>query len=1527
MKPSQRIRFKRTLTLSATGISVVALLILLTGAGGGFPVKLNPFLTQLKEKTVEFTKHAPEDRIYLQFDKPFYKPGEDIWFAAYVRDAASMKKSDKSEILYVDLINPKGNVQQSHKLVAFNGLTKGDFHIDENLPGGLYKIKAYTKWQDNQEDAFVFEKDLQVQAVVLPNLKMKLDFDREAYGSGDQVTASLDLNTNANQPLANYDFSYVASLDGNKLAQLKGRTDATGKATLKFDLPKELKSNDGLVNVMIQYNGLTESISRSVPILLNTIKLSLFPEGGDLVEGLESKVAFRALNEFDKPADIEGVVEDERGSIVGQFSSYHQGMGSFDFEPLTGHSYTARITKPAGVTETYPLPEAMPRGYVLNVRENNARELLVRVSSTETEAVSLVAQVRGKVLWASEVDLTGPARDISIPVHKFPMGVAQITLFDSKGIERSERLAFVNRDRQLNVDIKTDKEKYLPREKVRMTLNVTDDRGMPMPANLSLSVVNDQLLSFADDKSGNILSKLLLEPDLKQEVEEPAFYFKKDEEKSLAALDHLMMTSGWRRFTWEQVLEQPLPNLVHAGEKAVVNGQVLDAYSGQPVPHASISDGDGKLGLLADKDGRFQINNFHLDGANFLTVVADDYTAVNQPVTAYNQNTVVYLYNQNAAFGWGGNDFGDVMELEEDADWGGADGEADVVMRAMDMPVAAAPPIVEEKRNQPMKMANVKAPGRKRLEGQQAPLQDAKFEVAEMNIAVIDEVVADRKDNFKEVATKFDGIEREQEKKINDHEPDPVVGGLVMMADSIVAIGNGFAATGEVKDFRWAAMNNADQNAQQGPAFYRAREFAAPVYNATKSTPEQRTDFRSTLFWNPLVEVDRSGRAKIEFYASDEITSFRTIVEGIGRDGSVGHSEGLFFTQLPFSMRTRVPSEVATNDQLVVPVTLTNNTDDLLTGSLHVIPPAGLKPLSTTGSSISIAANQSKTILLAYEVASQVSETAFEVAFASQGHTDAFKQPLKVVSQGFPVNLSFSGNELLGSYDFRMANVVPGSMSGTLTAYPNVVSDLVKGIESILREPYGCFEQTSTSSYPNALVMNYMLETDQVDPVVMKRARDLLDKGYKRLTTYECSQNGYEWFGSNPPHEALTAYGLMQFNDYSEVYTGVDKTMVKRTADWLMKRRDGKGGFKKDPKALDSFGRADAEVTNAYIVYALAEAGFDEIDLEANAAYKEALSSKDPYQLALVACAMFELGEKDKGRKALAALMGTQDKDGSFTGKKHSITYSQGQSLKVETTSLAVLAMIKSGSPDGKKLQSAVEYITGTRSGHGGFGSTQATIMALKSLVEYAKYAKRTDEAGTIEVYVDGRKVAEKSYEAGTSEAVTIEGLGAYLSEGTHKMEVKYKGCKEALPYSVALDYHTFLPTSSAACVVDLKTELSETKVKMGETVRLSATLKNTTQDGQPMTMAILGLPAGLSAQPWQLKELQEKKVFDFYEVVGNNIACYYRQMKPGETREINLDLKADIPGRYTAPASSAYLYYTAENKIWTALPQVEITN
>jgi len=467
----------------------------------------NDFIRSLKKKLSSYNEQRPEDRVYVQFDKPMYEPGDNIWFSAFIRDAATMKPSGKSDIVHVEFINPKGTIEKTINIIAKNGVAAGDFNLDAEALGGMYKVRAYTNWMKNEGENNVFEKQIQVQDVVLPNLKMKLDFEKKAFGSGDEVVAKLELNTNENKPLSNYKIKFVANLDGKQIISKVDVTDEDGLRYIKFNLPKDLKTNDGLLNVMIDYNGSTESISRSIPIVLNKIKLQLFPEGGDLVTGLESKVAFRALNEFDKPADIEGVVLTDKGIQVASFSSFHEGMGAFNFTPRSNEKYIVKITKPENITENYSLPEALPRGYVMNV-DATKENVAVTVNSTETEELSLVAQVRNKIYYSTVVDAKKGINKITFPTSNFPIGVSQITLFDSKGIARAERLAFVNKDKQLSISVETEKEKYLPREKVKMTISVKDERGMPMPANLSMAVVNDQFLTFADDKTGNILSQL-----------------------------------------------------------------------------------------------------------------------------------------------------------------------------------------------------------------------------------------------------------------------------------------------------------------------------------------------------------------------------------------------------------------------------------------------------------------------------------------------------------------------------------------------------------------------------------------------------------------------------------------------------------------------------------------------------------------------------------------------------------------------------------------------------------------------------------------------------------------------------------------------------------------------------------------------------------------------------------------------------------------------------------------------------------
>src|SRR5262249_15270671 len=141
---------------------------------------------------------------------------------------------------------------------------------------------------------------------------------------------------------------------------------------------------------------------------------------------------------------------------------------------------------------------------------------------------------------------------------------------------------------------------------------------------------------------------------------------------------------------------------------------------------------------------------------------------------------------------------------------------------------------------------------------------------------------------------------------------------------------------------------------------------------------------------------------------------------------------------------------------------------------------------------------------------------------------------------------------------------IKGTLQVQAEVFPSTLAELQKGLDALLREPCGCFEQTSTSNYPNVLIMGYLKETDQTNPNVETRARQLMDRGYQQLTSFECTlpskneKRGYEWFGGTAPaHEALTAYGLLQFRDMAKVHK-VDPVMVERTRKYLMEQRDGK---------------------------------------------------------------------------------------------------------------------------------------------------------------------------------------------------------------------------------------------------------------------------------------------------------------------------------------------------------------------------------
>ena len=1545
------------------------------------------FVEDLKTTLAEHEEHFATEKVYLQFDRSFFEPGEKIWFNAFLRDANSLKPSRKSDMLYVELLGPNGNKIKTHKILAPNGAGKGSFKLNANAVGGRYTVKAYTNWQKNQD--LFFEQKIQVQKPVLPKLKMTLDMVREAYGPGDEVSADLELKALDDQPLAEKEFKYLLALDGKKQKTISGKTDKNGKAKIHFSLPNNLKTTDGLVNILIEHLGQMESIARSVPIILNKIDLQFLPEGGYLLTNVENGLAFKALNEFGKPADVTGVILDEKGNEVAEFTTYHQGMGAIDFKPNTTEKYVARIIQPEGIKGEYPLPIAVKKGFGVRVIENKNDELTVAVHSTQSESMTLVLQSRGEIFDFASTKPEAGVQQIKLSTQNVKIGIAQLTLFDAQEMPRAERMVFLHPDKKLSIDITADKPSYQPRDAVNLNIAVRDERGIPLSGKFSLAVADDNLLSFADDKQGNILGSVLLNSELKGTIEEPNFYFDPPEahpeKDQVLALDHLMMTQGWRRFDWNEARGEALAAVEFENEEAVIAGHIVNQFK-DPVVGAKVGINGTKYLTQTDENGAFKLMDVAPKKGWVEIEISKNGVRRVQSTSNYNQDLNFYFFERiptemkvkrspNKRTSISGKVY-DARTGEEligatilimkngtqidglQTDFAGNfnhyldPGEYDILVSYIGFEDNLGHLKVESDKNTMVNISLYES-GHNLQEvvvvEYQVPLIDPDNTTSGMTISSkeIRKLPTKNINAIASTAASFSKVAKGDNITVRGSRADAVDfyidgirvrGALIpekdilnknekLAEDDIEIIEEEIAEIPEAKERQrkkalkkpqpsrdWVNQNQTVTAYRQW-GFHQPEAFYAPAYEQKEKVipADQRTDFRKTLYWNPEVETGMDGTANVSFYTSDALTSFRATLEGFGQDGGIGRGTKIFSNEIPIGMNLKIPPRVLMGDELQIPVIFNNKTNQSVIGKLDIELPKELELMDGFKNEFTLVANGGNTIFIPVRALSSHPKASMKIGFIGGGFKDVVTENIEILSRGFPVEQGFTSQELSHTFTLEVKDPVEGSVNLNLNAQTSLDQELEADLKRMVRQPRGCFEQTSSSNYPNLLILEYLKSTGNLDAKTKKNLTNHLESGYNRLTGYEVKGGGFDWFGKPPGHEALTAYGLLQFTDMKRVFP-VDQTMIDRNAKWLLDRRNGDGGWLLSKRGLHSW-KANDPVYDAYIVWALVEAGMGkQIKKEIEKSATEALSSEDPYLLALMANALFKIKDK-RAKQFLKLLLDKQEEDGKWSRVANTVVNSRGASKNIETTALAALAIMQDDRSH-PELLAAMKFIKDGKSKYG-YGSTQATVLAMKAMVVYAQKVDNGQRTGKMKISINGKKVSEQEY-GDTPGGVELNDLGQYLKTGKNKVKISFSDTDQAIPYYLGLQYHTLLPISDDDCALKLSTKLKNKKAKMGDQERLKVTLENTTNEAVTNPIIKLGIPAGLSVQAWQLKEMEEKEVFDYYELFDGYLVFYFRELGPSATKEINLDLKADIPGEYSAAASSAWLYYANEEITWS---------
>ena len=508
------------------------------------------------------------------------------------------------------------------------------------------------------------------------------------------------------------------------------------------------------------------------------------------------------------------------------------------------------------------------------------------------------------------------------------------------------------------------------------------------------------------------------------------------------------------------------------------------------------------------------------------------------------------------------------------------------------------------------------------------------------------------------------------------------------------------------------------------------------------------------------------------------------------------------------------------------------------------------------------------------------------------------------------------------SFNVDFADRLGDDVEASLTVYPSPLSSMLDGLQGMLRMPHGCFEQTSSSNYPNVLVLRHLDHAQAPSRLGIDRAA-ALKQGYGRLSGFQVASGGFETFGRGPGKEALSAYGLLQFEDMRAVWPEVSNTLVRENVDFLMSRRDGQGGFQSTGRSAHAYGAAPAPLTDAYITWALVETGHGEgLAAEVADVAELGYASQDPYLLAL---ATLTLQHRDAriGAALAQRLAQQQGQDGSFSEAETSIVRSGGEALTVETTALATLALQRSQAHQGSVLH-AVRWLVEARQGGGGWGTTQATVLALKALAEVSASAPKRQDGGTVEVWVDGRSAGRLSYQADSQEAVRLD-LSDVMTSEEHQVTLVHDGATR-LPYTFGTQWHRAVPPSAPHAPLRLTTRLAQPQATLGHVVPLRVEVHNTRDDQDIASpLARIGLPAGVRVEPKQLQDLRERGMVDFFETRPREITLYWEALGPGQRIEISLSLVTEIPGAFTAPPSTAYPYYEPTAAVWAEGPALRI--
>lgn len=578
-------------------------------------------IPKISQQISTYFSYYPREKVFLTTDKQLYKPGETIWFRGFVSNGDNLLSSEEGSKLFVGLYDKMGSAVQKDIYRLSGGTAFGDMVVPDKLEDDFYFLVAYTSVQSSQDQIAVIPLKIEPQYSNQWVVEAVAKDSVSIAGKANElfvVLRDLSGEVQKNEPLR-----YEIRNGAEVIAKDKVKTNESGKVTIPFTIPVKTNGQPFICAL----SDAKEEWSHDVflPTNLDPVIIQFFPEGGNLVAGIPTRIGFTAFNKWGIPVNIEGSLVNAQGEKVAPVKTLSKGLGIFSTSIPAQQPYKLLVSSTDGYNQTFDLPVASKDGLGLSVTKTDAEFIYTNLifSDGQKHAVSLTVTHGNNVYWAADMEINGTGR-LKIPVEKLSRGINLLSVYTRDGNLLANRIVYKDNNQKLKIDIQPGETTLRSGEKMKVKVLLTNENNQPVSGNVSVAVT-DMFRNSSD--LNQIAAYLMIESELETPFSLIPESFR-DKVGNSAFTDVFLIANKLKGFNWDNIRKFKPENASMSNvENFKISGFVTDK-TGAKFNKAKVILTDDKTGkkytASTNSEGIFLFPELKMGDLNNFTAKALD---------------------------------------------------------------------------------------------------------------------------------------------------------------------------------------------------------------------------------------------------------------------------------------------------------------------------------------------------------------------------------------------------------------------------------------------------------------------------------------------------------------------------------------------------------------------------------------------------------------------------------------------------------------------------------------------------------------------------------------------------------------------------------------------------------------------------------------------------------------------------------------------------------------------------------------